>query len=79
MTTITNLSCVDGRGRPVPCDAFGNNVAFACPRCAYPMLASARSRQRGSSPEQPAICRKCRFEAWVEVKADAVRIYSRTL
>lgn len=79
MATVTNLRCVDERGRPVPCDAVGHAVAFACPRCAHPMLAMARRHQPGSSPDRPAVCRKCRFETWIEVRADAVHLFPRTL
>jgi len=76
MAKIMELGCVDERGRPVPCDASGKNVAFSCPRCAHPMLATAGRNQRGSSPEKPALCRKCRFACWVEVDHDGFHRYS---
>jgi hypothetical protein len=79
VTRVSHLSCVDERDRPVPCDTFGNNVAFACPRCGHPMLAIAREHQRGSSPDNPARCRKCKYECWVEADRVRVRIFSRTL
>jgi hypothetical protein len=79
MATITNLRCLDERGRPVPCDAHGHNVAFVCPRCSHPMLAIARRHQRGSGPDNPATCRKCAFECWIEAHADGLRLYRRTL
>jgi hypothetical protein len=76
---MTNLRCVDERGRAVPCDAFGSTVAFSCPRCAHPILAVMRPRQRGSAPDNPARCRRCTFECWVEPHADAVRVYARSI
>jgi len=76
---LTNLKCVDARGRPVPFDASGGSVAFSCPRCSHPVLASTGAGQRGSSPDQPATCPKCRFDCWVEAHADALHLYSRSL
>jgi len=39
MARVTDFRCVDERGERVPCDAFGNNVAFNCPNCGHPILA----------------------------------------
>jgi hypothetical protein len=76
MTTMDDLGCVDERGRPVKCDAFGNSIAFACPRCTHPMLAITRPKQRGSSPQKPALCRKCRYACWVEAGRDTLKLYT---
>ncbi len=50
----------------VRCDAFGNNVAFACLKCGHPMLAVIRDNQRGSDAMNPAVCRSCDFRCWLE-------------
>ena len=75
MATITNLQCVDESGQSVPCDAFGNNVAFDCPGCGHPILAIVREHQHGSSPDKPAACRKCDFRGWVEVGESVLRLH----
>lgn len=67
MTRVTDFHLVDEAGERSLCDAFGNNVAFDCPKCGHPMLAIVLPKQnrRGSTPENPAICRHCGFRAWV--------------
>jgi predicted RNA-binding Zn-ribbon protein involved in translation (DUF1610 family) len=67
MTKVTGFRCVDEDGDRVPCDAYGNNVAFKCSKCGHPMLAIVLPKQnrRGSNPENPAVCRHCGFRAWV--------------
>lgn len=65
MTVVTDFRRVNEGGRDVPCDAFGNNVAFVCPECGHPMLAIMRDYQRGSSLNNPAVCRGCGLRAWL--------------
>ena len=67
MTRVTDFRCVDETGDRVLCDAYGNNVAFRCPKCGHPMLAIILPKQnrRGSTPKNPTICRHCGFRAWV--------------
>ena len=67
MTRVTDFSCVGETGEMVLCDAFGNNVAFKCPKCGHPMLAIILPEQnrRGSNPDNPAVCRRCDFHVWV--------------
>ena len=80
--TITDFSCVDERDRPVPRDAIDSSVAFSCPRCAHPMLATLGADQHGGSPERPARCRKCRFECWIEVDRltpQTIRLFTRSI
>jgi predicted RNA-binding Zn-ribbon protein involved in translation (DUF1610 family) len=67
MATITGFVCVDENGRKIPCDAFGNNVAFSCVECGHPMLAIIREHQRGSDAANPAVCPVCGFRAWFSV------------
>ena len=74
MATITNFECVDEHGSQVQADAFGNNVAFRCPRCSHPILAIARSHQRGSDEHNPAACRGCGFQCWIEVATNTLRL-----
>ena len=70
MPKITDFHCVDENGREVPCYAFGNNVAFNCPKCGRPMLAVIRKDQRGSKPENPTPCVKGDFYAWMSADFD---------
>ena len=67
MTRVTDFHCVNEQGEDVLCDAFGNNVAFDCPKCGHPMLAIILPKQNrhGSTPENPAICRHCKSRVWV--------------
>jgi predicted RNA-binding Zn-ribbon protein involved in translation (DUF1610 family) len=63
---ITDFSC-QKNGKRIDGDAFGNNVAFACPNCDHPVLAIARKHQRGSHEGNPSKCRKCGAEYWMEI------------
>ena len=62
MAAITDFHCVDESDKGICCDAFGNNVAFSCPKCGHPMLAIMRKSQRGSDVNNPAVCRACKFQ-----------------
>ncbi len=72
MTRITDFHLVDENGNKALCDAYGNNVAFKCPKCGHPMLAVVIPKQsrHGSTSENPAICRHCDFRAWVIAEPD---------
>jgi DNA-directed RNA polymerase subunit RPC12/RpoP len=67
MTRVTDFHMVNEAGDRVLCDAFGNNVAFNCPKCGHPMLAIILPEQNkpGSTPNNAAICRHCDFRVWV--------------
>jgi DNA-directed RNA polymerase subunit RPC12/RpoP len=67
MTRVTDFQLLDEAGERALCDAYGNNVAFKCMKCGHPMLAIILPKQnrRGSTPENPAVCRHCGFKAWV--------------
>jgi hypothetical protein len=67
MTRVTDFHLVNETGDRVLCDAYGNNVAFKCKMCGHPMLAIVLPKQnrRGSTPNNPAVCRHCDFRAWV--------------
>ena len=77
MAKVTGFGCVDGEGRPVACDAHGNNVAFRCTNCGGPVLAVIRENQRGSSPKRPSGCRGCDARFWVEPDVPAERLIVR--
>ena len=70
MARITGFRCVDENEQDVPCEPYGNNVAFNCPKCGYPMLAVIRKGQRGSKPENPTPCAKGDFHAWMSADFD---------
>lgn len=67
MATVTDFHCIAEDGFMVLCDAHGNNVAFRCQGCGGPVLAVMREHQRGSYPGNPAECRACHSQYWVEV------------
>lgn len=60
MSTITNAVVIDQNNQTVISDCFGNNAAIECPKCRnYPVLLIARQYQKGSSSENPGVCRHC--------------------
>ena len=48
--------------KEIEADAFGNNVAFKCPKCGYPVLAVVRKGQRGSQADNPSNCKGCKAD-----------------
>ena len=80
MTRITNFKVLVG-GKKVNADAFGNNVAFLCPKCKYPMLAIARKNQRGSDRDHPTACRNvvCGKKYFMEINEKKEEIHIRPL
>ena len=49
--------------KKIESDAFGNNVAFKCPECGYPVIAVLVNKgARGTVPNNPSICRGCSAE-----------------
>lgn len=67
---ITRFRCIDEADDDVPCDAFGDSVAYACPRCGSPLLATLLKGQRGSSAELPTECR-CGLQTWITIDSTA--------
>ncbi len=70
MAKVTGFNCFEPDGTHIPCDAYGNNVAFKCPKCGYPVIAVMLTNFRGSSLARPAKCPNaldCDFKGWVEV------------
>lgn len=66
---IADFHCVDEKDQPLPADAFGNNAAFSCPSCGYPILAIMLDNQRGFKASNPAVCRSCHLRGWLSVDA----------
>jgi hypothetical protein len=77
MARVTGFGCVDGEGRPVACDAHGNNVAFLCTSCGGPVLAVILENQRGSGPKKPSGCKGCDSRFWVELDGRAGQLIVR--
>ena len=74
MATITGFKCLLGN-EELPADAFGNNVAFACP-CGHPVVMLARVYHRGMSQKNPSVCRKCGRKFWGRVDKKVIRLES---
>lgn len=68
MPKVTDFRCVDDAGRPVRCDAHGNNAALNFPECGHAILAVLHDgNQRGAKESNPAECRNCGLRVWVQV------------
>ena len=67
---ITGFRCVSTKGKDIPCDAFGNNAAFACGNCSHPVLGIIRENQRGSDSSHLAECPKCHYKYWLAVNGN---------
>lgn len=60
MTKITNSKVQLENGQAVKSDTHGNNFAILCPDCnQFPILFVARKNQKGSSIDNPAVCKHC--------------------
>lgn len=66
---------MDTNGVEIDADAHGNNVAFSCPQCGYPVLAIALERQRGSDEHHPANCKGCGAGYFLDVRPRAEKLY----
>lgn len=74
MVTVTGFIGVFSDGISAKVDTHGNNVAFSCPDCLYPVLAVARENQRGFSKRNPAICRCCGEHYVIEPREELQKI-----
>lgn len=72
---ITGFLLMNSDGVEVSADCFGNNVAFSCPRCGHPVLATALVNQRGSDENHPSKCKGCGQGHFLDVREDAQKIY----
>ena len=62
-------------GEAIPADPHGNNVAFLCEACDFPVLANARDSQRGSDEGHIAKCRGCGTGYFLDVREGARKMY----
>lgn len=54
-------------GVEIPYDRLGNNIALECPCCKYPVLIPYGAPQNiRRDQNNPAVCRKCMSQYWVE-------------
>lgn len=72
---ITDYLIMDGTGNEIPADAHGNNLAFSCPVCGHPVLATTLENQRGSDEEHPTSCRGCGQRYFLDVRPRAEKLY----
>ena len=75
---ITDFLVMDGDGIEIEADPFGNNLAFKCMDCGYPILAIALENQRGSSENSPVNCRGCGTSYFLDVRSHMKKIYVHT-
>ncbi|MEI6350051.1 MAG: hypothetical protein WCP06_02975 [Verrucomicrobiota bacterium] len=66
---------MDSDGNEIQADAFGNNVAFLCPRCGHPVLATALADQRGSDESHPTECKQCMSKYFLDVRPQTEKLY----
>jgi DNA-directed RNA polymerase subunit RPC12/RpoP len=72
---ITDFLVLDSDGNEIRADAHGNNVAFCCARCGFPILVVALENQRGSDEDDPAACNGCRTRYFLDVRESAGKLY----
>jgi hypothetical protein len=66
---------MDTNGDEIDADSHGNNLAFSCPLCEYPVLAVALDNQRGSDEHHPAHCRGCGTGYFLDVRPHTKKLY----
>ncbi len=76
---VTGFLILDHNGAKIAADAFGNNVAFICSNCGYPVLATALENQRGYDERHPSECRGCGTEYFLDVRSHAEKLYIHKL
>lgn len=72
---ITDFLVMDTLGAELPADPHGNNIAFQCWVCGYPVLAVALDNQRGSDEDHPAECRGCGTGYFLDIRVRAKKLY----
>lgn len=76
---ITNFLILDSNGEHIDSDAFGDNVAFRCCGCGYPVLAIALENQRGSDEDHPSECKGCGEEYFLDIRERTEKLYIHSL
>ncbi len=72
---ISDFLIFDGDGSRTAGDPRGNNLAFICFECSFPVLASTLENQPGSDEEHPATCRCCNRKYFLDVREHARKLY----
>lgn len=72
---ITDFLVMDTNGDEIAADPHGSNLAFSCPLCGYPVLATVLENQRGSDEHHPAYCRGCETGYFLDIRPRAEKLY----
>jgi len=72
---ITGFLIMDGDGDQVLADAQGQYLAFDCPGCGHPLLATTLENQRGSDEDHPAKCPDCGGAYFLDPRLSAKKLY----
>jgi transcription elongation factor Elf1 len=76
---LTDFLIMDGAGDEIEADACGDHLAFSCPECSHPVLATALDGGRGCDEAHPAVCRGCGKSYFLDVRAHAEKLYVHDL
>ena len=76
---ITDCLILDSNGDIVEADPHGNNIAFCCMECRHPIVAVALENQRGWDEDHPATWRKCEARYFLDIRAQAAKLYIHVL
>ena len=76
---ITDFLVLDSDGAEIRADPHGNNVAFCCAKCGFPVLAVALDNQRGSDGDHPVVCRGCQAQYFLDVREQSAKLYIHTV
>lgn len=76
MARVTDAKIIfQSTGKVLRADCFGNNIAVECPNCSsHPVLLIARPSQRGSSKDNPGLCRNCKKSFYIIEKLNTQHI-----
>ncbi len=72
---ITKFVILDGQGDVLPSDANGENLAFSCPCCGHPIIASSKKGKRGSNEDTPSICKSCNEMYFLDIRKRSEKLY----
>lgn len=72
---ITDFLVMDTNGVEIDADPHGDNLAFCCMACGYPIVAVALDNQCGSDEEHPASCRGCDAKYFLDIRLQTEKIY----
>ena len=72
---ITDFLVLNSDGEEIRADPHGNNVAFCCSNCGFPILAVALENQRGSDSVHPVACKGCSAQYFLDVREQVAKLY----